>query len=79
MRVKALDTYERLNIKDKELNKVIKVGEEFEVTKERFKVLTGNNKYNEIFVEEINEVIETAKKKVKSETAVKRKKKSNDI
>jgi len=53
MLVKATNKYEELNIKDKELNRVIKEGEEFEVTEERFKVLTGENKYKEIFVEKI--------------------------
>ena len=74
MKVKATDKYEKLNLKDKELDRIPKVGEIFEVTKERYEVLTKKNKFNEVFVEEIKEEeqTETAIKKVKTETAVKK-------
>lgn len=75
MRVKALDTYKKFNIKDTELGRIPEPGEEFEITKERFEVLTTTNKYNKIFVEEIKEIIETATKKVKTEKAIKNKRK----
>nr|DAP19179.1 MAG TPA: hypothetical protein [Caudoviricetes sp.] len=71
MKVKALDTYKRLNIRDAELDKIPEAGEIFEITKERYYVLTHNNAYNEVFVEEVHE-IETAVKKNKSEKAIKK-------
>ena len=71
MLVRATDKYEKLNLKDNELGKIPKKGEEFEVSKERFEVLTKTNKYKEIFVEKAEEV-ETATKEVETETAVKK-------
>lgn len=74
MLVKATDKYEKLNIKDLELNKIPKKGKIFEVSEKRYKILTKENEYHEIFVEKVEEVkeIETATKKVKKETAVKK-------
>ena len=74
MLVKATDKYEKLNIKDLELNKIPKKGEIFEVSEKRYKILTKENEYHEIFVEKVEEVeeIETATKKVNKETAVKK-------
>ena len=74
MLVKATDKYEKLNIKDLELNKIPKKDEIFEVSEKRYKILTKENEYHEIFVEKVEEVkeIETATKKVKKETAVKK-------
>lgn len=54
MLVKATNKYEKLNIKDKELDRVPKAGEEFEVTEERYKVLTQTNEYKEVFVEQVS-------------------------
>ena len=71
MKVRATDKYEKLNIKDNELGRIPKQGEEFEISEERFKVLTQTNKFNIIFVEKVEEV-ETAVKKVKTEKAVKK-------
>lgn len=71
MKVRATNKYEKLNVQDKELKRILKAGEEFEVSEERYKVLTGNNKYNEVFVEKVEEV-EMAKKDVKTEKAVKK-------
>lgn len=67
MLVKATNQYEKLNVKDKELNRILKEGERFEVTKERYEVLTKNNKYNVVFVEKVEEV-----KKIETEKAVKK-------
>lgn len=71
MLVRATDKYEKLNLQDNELKRIPKEGEEFEVTKERYEVLTKTNKFNEIFVEKVEEV-ETATKKAKAETVVKK-------
>lgn len=77
MLVKATDKYEKLNLKDNELGRKPKKGEEFEVTEERFEVLTKTNKYKEVFVERVEEV-ETATKKAKTETAVKKTRKKKE-
>lgn len=71
MLVRATDKYEKLNLKDNELGRIPKKGEEFEVSEERFEVLTKTNKYKEIFVEKVEE-IETATKEVETETTVKK-------
>ena len=76
MKVRATDKYEKLNIKDNELDRIPKQGEEFEISEERFKVLTQTNKFNVVFVEKVEEV-ETAVKKVKTEKAVKKTTKKN--
>ena len=54
MKVRATDKYEKLNKRDKILKRIPKEGEDFTVTKKRFKELT-ENKYNVAFVEEIKE------------------------
>lgn len=61
MLVKATDKYEKLNLKDNELNRIPKEGEEFEVSKERYEVLTKTNKFNEIFVEKVEAETKTTK------------------
>lgn len=71
MLVRATDKYEKLNLKDNELGRIPKKSEEFEVSEERFKVLTKTNKYKTVFVEKVEE-IETATKEVKAEKAIKR-------
>lgn len=71
MLVRATDKYEKLNLKDNELNRIPKAGEEFEVSKERYEVLTKTNSFKVAFVEKIEEV-EKATKKVKTEKAVKK-------
>lgn len=53
MLVKATDKYEKLNLKDNELNRIPKEGEEFEVSKERYEVLTKTNRFHEVFVEKV--------------------------
>ena len=73
MKVRATDKYKKLNLSDKELGRIPEEGEEFEVTEERYNVLTKTNKYNVVFVEKVEaEEVETAIKKVKAETAVKK-------
>lgn len=72
MKVKATEMYKKLNIQDKKLEKIPEVGEEFEITEERYEVLTKSNQYKVAFVEKVEEVIETATKKVKKEKAVKK-------
>ena len=71
MRVRATDKYEKLNLQDNELKRIPKAGEEFEVTDERYKVLTKTNSFNVAFVEKIEE-IEIATVKAEVETAVKK-------
>ena len=71
MLVRATDKYEKLNLKDNELDRIPKAGEEFEVSKERYEVLTKTNSCKVAFVEKVEEV-ETATKKVKTEKAVKK-------
>jgi hypothetical protein len=53
MLVKATNKYKELNIADKELNKIPEEGEKFEVTEERYKVLTKTNQYKVVFVEKV--------------------------
>lgn len=60
MKVKALDTYKKLNVIDKELQRIPEDGEVFEVTEERAKVLLGDNAYKVAFVKKVT----TKKKKV---------------
>lgn len=77
MKVKATNKYQELNVEDKELRRIPKVGEEFEVSGERYEILKGNNKYNAVFVQAVEVVkepveIETATKKPKTEKAVKK-------
>lgn len=55
VKVKAVKDYY-----DKELKRNIRVAnnEIYEVTEERYKVLTGNNPFKEIFVKEVKEKVE---------------------
>lgn len=73
MLVKATDKYEKLNLKDIELNRIPREGEKWKVSEERYKVLTQTNKFNEVFVDKVEETkeIETTTKRVKKENAVK--------
>lgn len=73
MKVKALNTYEKNRIEDKELKRIIKEGEIFDVNEERYSILTGKNEYGLIFVEKIEDKpkVEKAKKNIKSEKAIK--------
>lgn len=76
-KVRALDTYKRMNVRDGQLDKVPEAGEEFIVNADRLEVLSGNNSYEVKFVEVVEKIeeteqIETAVKKVKTEKAVKK-------
>lgn len=68
MKVKATEEYKKRKVIDNELKRIPEPGEIFEVSEERFKVLNGKNNYKAVFVEEI----ETAKKELKVEKAVKK-------
>lgn len=68
MKVKATGEFKRLDVQPKELNTIPEEGKVFEVTEERFNVLSGNNNYNAVFVEKVKEEVKkTAKKAVKEE------------
>ena len=71
MLVKATNKYKELNVQDKELQRIPEDGEVFEVSDERFKILTKDNEFKEVFVEEVEKIeeIETAVKNVEKETA----------
>lgn len=71
MKVKATDKYEKLNLQDNELGRIPKTGEQWEISEERYEVLTKTNRFHEVFVEKVEEV-ETATKKVNTEKAVKK-------
>lgn len=53
IKVKALDTYEKEHVIDKELKIIPKAGEEIEISKSRLKYLLGSNEYKKAFVEKI--------------------------
>lgn len=72
MLVKATDKYEKLNLKDNELGRILKEGEEFEVTEERYKVLTQTNKFNVEFVEKVEEAKKTKTEKATKKTITKK-------
>ena len=61
MKVKATNKYKELSLIDNELGRMPEEGEEFEVSEERFKVLTETNKFNEVFVEKVDETNNTKK------------------
>lgn len=71
MLVRATDKYEKLEVKDIELGRIPKKGEEFEVSKERFKVLTQTNKFNEVFIELVEDEIEIEEDNIIKETELK--------
>ena len=55
IKVEALNTYEKLNVQDNELKRILKQGEVFEVSEERLSVLLGDNSYNMAFVKKLEE------------------------
>lgn len=71
VKVRALPVYEQQHIQDSTLGYVPYAGEIFEVSEERYKVLSGNNEFNMKFVELVEEV-ETTKKEVEKETTAKK-------
>lgn len=74
MKVKATGEFKRIGVNPKELDFIPEEGTEFEVSEERFDVLSGNNSYKAIFV---NAIVETAMKETKTEKAVKKTTKKN--
>ncbi len=75
MLVKATDKYEELNLKDRELDRIPKAGEKFEISEERYEVLTKTNKYNVAFVEKVKETEEI--KSISKETIAKKQERRN--
>lgn len=76
-KVRALDTYKKMNIRDEQLNRVPEPGEEFIVSTDRLETLDGNNNYELKFVEVIEKIeeaekIETAVRNVEVEKAIKK-------
>ena len=69
MKVRATNQYKKLGLRSKELKRIPKEGEEFEVTEERFKILSGANPFKVPFVESLSKEENT------SETEKKTKKK----
>lgn len=67
IKVRATQQYESLNLKDKELDYIPQKGEVFEVSEERFLILTKNNPHNAIFVEKIEETSEVDDKSEETE------------
>ena len=78
MKVRATEMYEKKNVLDNELGRIPKKGEVFEISEERYETLTKDNRFNVVFVEKVEEAVEveTAKKEVKTEKAVKKTRKS---
>lgn len=75
MLVKATSKYKELNLKDNELGRIPEEGEIFEITEERYKVLTKTNKFNVVFVEKVEEV--TVKKTKTTKKGIKKNEKEN--
>lgn len=72
MKAICLDTFRRLNVNLKELERVPNAEEIVELSKERYEQLsTTNNVFNEVFVKEYKEAVIKEKK---IETAIKKKK-----
>lgn len=76
-KVKTLDTYKKMNIRDEQLDKVPDEGEEFIVNADRLEVLSGNNSYGVKFVEVVEkleeiEKVETAVRNITAEKAIKK-------
>ena len=55
-KVKALDTYKKINIADNDLKKVPEEGDTWLVEKDRLDILLGNNYHKKVFVELIDKV-----------------------
>lgn len=74
VKVEALDTYEKFSVTDKQLGRVPKAGEQFEITKERLNILLGNNDNGRVYVK-IVEPVKEVKKAILPKKETKRKKK----
>lgn len=72
--VEALPIYEENQIRDNELGRIPKTGEQWIVTNERKNILTGDNTHNKVFVKVIEEVKEEQKQnkeEIKQEKEIK--------
>lgn len=72
--VEALPIYQENQIRDKELDRVPKTGEQWIVTNERKNILTGNNTHDKVFVKVIKEIKEEQKEnkeEIKQEKEIK--------
>lgn len=69
VKVEALGTYKQFNVIDTELGRVPEEGEQFEITKERLNILSGNNELGKVFVK----IVEPVKQEVKKATLPKKK------
>lgn len=70
VKVVALDTFSKNNIKAKELKRIPKAGEEFEVLEERLEILLGKNTYKKVFVKVIEEKENKYSKKKIEDSAI---------
>lgn len=53
MIVRATGKYEEKGVPDNELGRIPKAGEQWEISEERYEVLTKTNRFNEVFVEKV--------------------------
>ena len=53
IKVIALDTFKKNNLKAKELDRIPNEGELFEVSEERLQILLGDNSYKKVFVKQL--------------------------
>lgn len=74
VKVEALDTYEMYNVTDKQLGRIPKAGEQFEITKERLNILLGNNEAGRTYVKIVEPVKEEKKAILPTKKVIKRKK-----
>lgn len=77
MKVVATDEYQKNMVQDGILQRIPMAGEEFEISEERYEVLSNpeKNSYGLVFVKPLREYveeIETAKEEVETEKAVKK-------
>lgn len=67
IKVIALDTFKKNNLKAKELDRIPNEGELFEVSEERLQILLGDNSYKKVFVKVLEEPkVEKPKKKIEA-------------
>ena len=73
MKVRATAEYEKRNLKDVELDYIPREGEEFEVSEERYRILSGKNPFNAKFVEKVDEALNN------NESTIETVKKENEV
>lgn len=69
-KVEALDTYERLKVRDAAYDRILPKGFQFEVDDTRLHTLLGNNKYKVAFVKEVEDEVLPVLEEPKVEEAV---------